>query len=159
MIFKAKLLSEDDIGRTLVRMAHQIIEKNHGTDGICLVGIRTRGVPLAFRLAENIERITGAKIPVGELDITLYRDDLSTVDDVIYTCRTARAALDAVMALGRPARVQLAVLIDRGHSELPIRPNFVGKNIPTAKNEIISVRLEEIDGENCVELYTAGGEQ
>ena len=126
MIFKAKLLSEDDIGRTLVRMAHQIIEKNHGTDGICLVGIRTRGVPLAFRLAENIERITGAKIPVGELDITLYRDDLSTVapdpvvsttevdfsligktvilvDDVIYTCRTARAALDAVMALGRPA--------------------------------------------------------
>ena len=138
MIFKAKLLSEDDIGRTLVRMAHQIIEKNHGTDGICLVGIRTRGVPLAFRLAENIERITGAKIPVGELDITLYRDDLSTVapdpvvsttevdfsligktvilvDDVIYTCRTARAALDAVMALGRPARVQLAVLIDRGH--------------------------------------------
>ena len=173
MIFKAKLLSEDDIGRTLVRMAHQIIEKNHGTDGICLVGIR---------LAENIERITGAKIPVGELDITLYRDDLSTVapdpvvsttevdfsligktvilvDDVIYTCRTARAALDAVMALGRPARVQLAVLIDRGHSELPIRPNFVGKNIPTAKNEIISVRLEEIDGENCVELYTAGGEQ
>ena len=175
MIFKAKLLSEDDIGRTLVRMAHQIIEKNHGTDGICLVGIRTRGVPLAFRLAENIERITGAKIPVGELDITLYRDDLSTVapdpvvsttevdfsligktvilvDDVIYTCRTARAALDA-------ARVQLAVLIDRGHSELPIRPNFVGKNIPTAKNEIISVRLEEIDGENCVELYTAGGEQ
>ena len=182
MIFKAKLLSEDNIGRTLVRMAHQIIEKNHGTDGICLVGIRTRGVPLAFRLAENIERITGAKIPVGELDITLYRDDLSTVapdpvvsttevdfsligktvilvDDVIYTCRTARAALDAVMALGRPARVQLAVLIDRGHSELPIRPNFVGKNIPTAKNEIISVRLEEIDGENCVELYTAGGEQ
>lgn len=161
MIFKAKLLSEEDIGRTLVRMAHQIIEKNHGTDGICLVGIRTRGVPLAFRLAENIERITGAKIPVGELDITLYRDDLSTVapdpvvsttevgfsligktvilvDDVIYTCRTARAALDAVMALGRPARVQLAVLIDRGHSELPIRPNFVGKNIPTAKNEIIS---------------------
>ena len=145
MIFKAKLLSEDDIGRTLVRMAHQIIEKNHGTDGICLVGIRTRGVPLAFRLAENIERITGKTVIL--------------VDDVIYTCRTARAALDAVMALGRPARVQLAVLIDRGHSELPIRPNFVGKNIPTAKNEIISVRLEEIDGENCVELYTAGGEQ
>ena len=145
MIFKAKLLSEDDIGRTLVRMAHQIIEKNHGTDGICLVDLST--------VAPD------PVVSTTEVDFSLIGKTVILVDDVIYTCRTARAALDAVMALGRPARVQLAVLIDRGHSELPIRPNFVGKNIPTAKNEIISVRLEEIDGENCVELYTAGGEQ
>jgi len=169
MIFKAKLLSEDDIGRTLVRMAHQIIEKNHGTDGICLVGIRTRGVPLAFRLAENIERITGAKIPVGELDITLYRDDLTAlgphplvhrtevgfdingkivvlVDDVLFTGRTVRAAMDALMDLGRSRSIQLAVLVDRGHRELPIKADFVGKNVPTSSRETVSVRVKEIDG-------------
>ena len=176
------IMDQEEIERAISRIAMEILEKNNGTDDLAIVGIQRRGVPLARRVAELVRQFEGVELPVGMLDITFYRDDLSTVapdpvvsttevgfsligktvilvDDVIYTCRTARAALDAVMALGRPARVQLAVLIDRGHSELPIRPNFVGKNIPTAKNEIISVRLEEIDGENCVELYTAGGEQ
>ena len=158
--FKAKIMDEAAIDRTLVRIAHEILEKNDGTDDLCLIGIRTRGVPLARRLAKNIEKIDGVQLPVGELDITLYRDDLSMVadapvlnrtdipfpiagktvvlvDDVIYTCRTARAALDAVMQLGRPARIQLFSLIDRGHSELPIKANYVGKNIPTSKSEEI----------------------
>ena len=179
---KATIMDDAALGRALTRIAHEILERNRGAENVALIGIRRRGVPLAALIAEKMTAIEGTAPAVGEGDITFYRDDLSTVapdpvvsttevdfsligktvilvDDVIYTCRTARAALDAVMALGRPARVQLAVLIDRGHSELPIRPNFVGKNIPTAKNEIISVRLEEIDGENCVELYTAGGEQ
>lgn len=174
---KAMLLSGEDVNRILVRMAHQIIEKNHGTEGVCLVGIHTRGVPLAARIAKNIEQITGEKLPVGELDITLHRDDLAAVppertgaaktvipfsvtgktvvliDDVIFTCRTARAAIDAVIALGRPSRIQLAALIDRGHAELPIKPNFVGKNIPTSLSEVISVRLSEIDGETNVGIY------
>lgn len=177
MDFKATILNEADINRTLVRMSHQIIERNHGTDNLCLIGIRTRGLPLAERIAVNIERICGEKVPVGEIDITLYRDDLSEtaaspvitessipfsvadrtvvlVDDVIFTCRTARAALDAVMELGRPSRIQLAVLIDRGHSELPIKPDFVGKNIPTSLSEVISVKLTETDGENSVDIYT-----
>ncbi|MDD7523186.1 MAG: bifunctional pyr operon transcriptional regulator/uracil phosphoribosyltransferase PyrR [Clostridiales bacterium] len=177
MDFKATILNEADINRTLVRMSHQIIERNHGTDGLCLIGIRTRGLPLAERIAVNIERICGERVPVGEIDITLYRDDLTEtaavpvikessipfsvvnktvvlVDDVIFTCRTARAALDAVMELGRPSRVQLAVLIDRGHSELPIKPDFVGKNIPTSLSEVISVKLTETDGENSVNIYT-----
>ena len=164
------------VERALVRIAHQIVEKDKGTETLCLVGIRTRGVPLAERLAENIRRIEGAELPVGKLDITLYRDDLSEAaeapvvtgseipfevagktlllcDDVIYTGRTARAALDAVMALGRPARIQLFALVDRGHRELPIRPDFVGKNIPTAREEIVSVCLEETDGETCVKLF------
>ena len=171
--FKAKIMDEAAIDRTLIRIAHQILEKNEGTERLCLLGIRTRGVPLAQRLAANIRRIDGVDVPVGELDITLYRDDLSPVsgdpvvsktdisfsvqgktvvlvDDVIYTCRTARAALDAVMALGRPERVQLFALIDRGHSELPIKATYVGKNIPTAKSEVVSVRLSETDGENSV---------
>ncbi len=172
---KAQIMTEDDVNRILVRMAHQIIEKNHGTEGVCLVGIHTRGVPLAERLSVNIGQITGEKPPVGELDITLHRDDLREgtprpaedtartcipfsvtgktvvlVDDVIFTCRTARAAIDAVIALGRPARIQLAVLIDRGHAELPIKPNFVGKNIPTSRTELVSVRLRETDGETNV---------
>ena len=174
---KAMLLSGEDVNRILVRMAHQIIEKNHGTEGVCLVGIHTRGVPLAARIAKNIEQITGEKLPVGELDITLHRDDIAAVppertgaaktvipfsvtgktvvliDDVIFTCRTARAAIDAVIALGRPSRIQLAALIDRGHAELPIKPNFVGKNIPTSLSEVISVRLSEIDGETNVGIY------
>ena len=164
------------VERALVRIAHQIVEKDKTTEGLCLVGIRTRGVPLAERLAENLQRIEGTAVPVGELDITLYRDDLSTVaespvvhgtrldfdvtgrtvvlcDDVIYTGRTARAAMDAVMALGRPARIQLFALIDRGHRELPIRPDFVGKNIPTSHGEVVSVRLAESDGETCVKLF------
>ena len=177
MKYKATILSEADVQRTLVRISHQIIEKNRGTQDLCLIGIRTRGVPLAQRIADNIERIYGEKLPVGELDITLYLDDLSEankspvvngsnvpfsvvgktvvlVDDVIFTTRTARAALDAVMSLGRPARIQLAVLIDRGHSELPIKPDYVGKNIPTSLEELISVKLTETDGQTGAAIYT-----
>ena len=176
MDYKAVLMSSEDIDRALKRMAHQIIEKNHGLKNVCLIGIRTRGVPLAERLAKNIEAIEGVRPPVGELDITLYRDDLSRVgelpevkgsnvdfsiedkivvlvDDVIYTARTARAALEAIMKLGRPAKVQLCALVDRGHTELPIRPNYVGKNIPTSVEEVVSVRLDEIDGENAVKIF------
>lgn len=175
MQIKATILNDSDIQRTLVRIAHQIIEKNHGTDDICLIGIKTRGVPLAIRLSDNISKIEGKKPQVGELDITLYRDDISPdkkdpsinatkvdfditgktvilVDDVIYTGRTARAALDAVMRLGRPKKVQLCAFIDRGHSELPIKANYVGKNIPTSKEEIVSVRLKETDNEDVVLL-------
>ena len=176
MDYKATLMTADDIGRALKRISHQIIEKNHGLDNLCLIGIKTRGVPLARRLAENIGAIEGVTPPVGELDITLYRDDLSRiseaptvkgssvdfsiedmtvvlVDDVIYTARTARAALDAIMKLGRPSKVTLCVLVDRGHTELPIRPNFVGKNIPTSSDEVVAVRLRETDEEECVKLF------
>ncbi len=177
MLFKHEIMDEAAVERALVRIAHQIIEKDKGAEGLCLVGIRTRGVPLARRLAENIRQIEGVCLPVGELDITLHRDDRSAAaeeaalahaselpfevagktlllcDDVIYTGRTVRAALDAVMALGRPARIQLFALVDRGHRELPIRPDFVGKNIPTAREEIVSVCLRECDGETCVKLF------
>ena len=169
MEFKARIMSSEDIDRTLVRLAHQIIEKNRSVEDVCLIGIKTRGVPLAQRLAANIEKIEGVSVPVGELDITLYRDDLSKiavdpivsqsnvpfsvvdktvvlVDDVIFTGRTARAALEALMKLGRPARVQLVALIDRGHSELPIKANFVGKNIPTSLSEVVTVHMSETDG-------------
>ena len=174
--FRAEIMDQAAVERALVRIAHQIVEKDKTTEGLCLVGIRTRGVPLAERLAENLQRIEGTAVPVGELDITLYRDDLSTVaespvvhgtrldfdvtgrtvvlcDDVIYTGRTARAAMDAVMALGRPARIPLFARLDRGHRELPIRPDFVGKNIPTSHGEVVSVRLAESDGETCVKLF------
>ena len=177
MEYKAELMSGEDIDRALKRISHQIIEKNHGLDNVCLIGIRTRGVPLAQRLQRYIASIEGVSVPVGELDITLYRDDLSRVgempevkgsnidfsvedkivvlvDDVIYTSRTARAALEAVMKLGRPSKVQLCVLLDRGHTELPIRPNYVGKNIPTSLDEVVAVRLQETDGENAVKLYS-----
>ena len=176
MQYKATLLNEADIARILTRISHQIIEKNHGTGDLCLVGIRTRGIPLAKRIAGRIADIEGVEVPVGELDITLYRDDLSQVskvpwvygskvdfsiegktvvlvDDVIFTGRTARAALDAIMELGRPAKIQLCVLIDRGHSELPIRANFVGKNIPTSLDEVIAVRLQETDDEEAVMIF------
>jgi len=169
MEFKAQIMGKQDVERTLIRLAHQIVEKNHGISDVCLIGIKTRGIPLAQRLARLIESFEGTPVPVGELDITLYRDDLSKinedpvisrtnvdfsvvgktvvlVDDVIFTGRTARAALDALMSLGRPARVQLCVLIDRGHTELPIRANFVGKNIPTSLKEVVAVNLEETDG-------------
>ena len=175
MKFKAQIMNEDDINRALVRISHEIIEKNHGTDKLCLIGIKTRGIPLAYRIAENIKKIDNKDIEVGELDITLYRDDLTMiaknpilndtkipfsvegktvvlVDDVIFTGRTARAALDAVMATGRPSKIQLAVLIDRGHSELPIRATFVGKNIPTSLSEVVSVHLTEHDGQTNVSL-------
>ena len=173
--FKAQIMDAPSVERTLVRISHQIIEKNHGVEGLCLIGIKTRGIPLARRIAANIRAIEGVEVPVGELDITLYRDDLSTVaeapvishtdvpfsvaektvvlvDDVIFTCRTARAALDAVIALGRPAKIQLFCLIDRGHAELPIKADYVGKNIPTSLSEIVSVRLDETDGETNVSI-------
>ncbi len=176
MKFKVRVMSGDDIERALIRISHQIIEKNHGADGLCLIGIKTRGVPLARRIADNIKTIAGADIEVGELDITLYRDALTTiaedsvvsgsnvpfsvvgitvvlVDDVIFTGRTARAALDAVMKLGRPARIQLAVLVDRGHTELPIKATYVGKNIPSSMNEVIVVHLSEQDGETNVSIH------
>ncbi len=165
---KAKILDKVGIERTLVRIAHEIIESNKGTQDLCIIGIRTRGAFLAERLAACIEKIDNTKVPVGILDITLYRDDLSLiaeqtvvrqtqidfdisdkkiilVDDVLYTGRTVRAAIDALMDFGRPKEIQLAVLVDRGHRELPIRADFAGKNIPTSKNEIIEVRLQEED--------------
>ena len=176
MKFKAQLMSKEEMDRALKRMAHQIIEKNDGAEGLVFLGVRRRGVPLAMKLAENIRMIEGTEPPVGELDITLYRDDLSEitqsavineskvdfpiekkivvlVDDVIYTGRTARAALDACSQLGRAARIQLAVLIDRGHRELPIRADYVGKNVPTSKDEIISVMVDEFDGQTRVDLF------
>ncbi|MBO4933813.1 MAG: bifunctional pyr operon transcriptional regulator/uracil phosphoribosyltransferase PyrR [Clostridia bacterium] len=172
---KAILLDAISIERALMRVAHQIAEKNADIKSVCLIGIKTRGVPLAERIALNIAQITGATPDVGTLDITLYRDDLTRVadspivrdpqipfsvedktvvlcDDVIYTGRTIRAAMDAVMDAGRPARIQLFELIDRGHRELPIRPDFVGKNVPTSQAEVITVRLRETDGETCVKL-------
>lgn len=176
--FKAEIMDEASMNRALVRIAHQIIERNHGTENLCLIGIKRRGVPLAKRLAGNIKQIAGTSIPVGELDITLYRDDLTKidelpvlnssnvpfsvqdkvvilVDDVIYTCRTARAALEATMKLGRPAKVQLFAMIDRGHAELPIKANYVGKNIPTSKSEVVSLKIDEIDGETNVTILEA----
>ncbi len=169
LVEKAQIMDADAIRRGLVRIAHEIIERNKGTEGLILIGIRRRGVPLAQRLAAFIEEIEGRKVPVGVLDITLYRDDLTTrteqpvvhrtevpvtvagktiilADDVLYTGRTIRAALDALMDLGRPAQIQVAVLIDRGHRELPIRADYVVKNVPTSKREVIECHLTEIDG-------------
>ena len=170
---KAKILDKEAISRALMRIAHEILEKTKGTEGLCLVGIRNRGVYLAQRLAEYIKKIENQEVAVGILDITLYRDDLTLiasqpvvhkteidfyisdknivlVDDVLYTGRTVRAALDALIDLGRPKSIQLAVLVDRGHRELPVRADFVGKNIPTSKTETIEVRLEEADGRDEV---------
>ena len=175
MVFKAQIMDEAAVERTLVRIAHQIIERNRGVENLCLIGLKTRGVPLAERLADNIERIEGVRVPVGKLDITLYRDDLTAApdavvsetevpfdinartvvlaDDVIFTTRTARAAMDALIDMGRPARIQLFALIDRGHAEFPIKPDYVGKNIPTSLRETVAVRLREIDGETGVSIY------
>ncbi|WP_066365143.1 bifunctional pyr operon transcriptional regulator/uracil phosphoribosyltransferase PyrR [Neobacillus fumarioli] len=175
---KALILDEQAIGRALTRIAHQIIEKNKGIEHCVLIGIRTRGIYLAKRLAKKIAEIEGSPIPVGELDITLYRDDLSIktntqeplvkgsniefeisdkkvilVDDVLYTGRTVRAGLDALMDIGRPSSIQLAVLVDRGHRELPIRADYVGKNIPTSSNERIVVELLEVDQIDQVCIY------
>jgi len=175
---KAIVLDEQAIRRALTRIAHEIIEKNKGIEGCVIVGIRTRGIYLAERLAQRIEQIEGKKVPVGELDITLYRDDLTKktedheplvkgsnitkditnqkvilVDDVLYTGRTVRAALDALIDIGRPASIQLAVLIDRGHRELPIRADYVGKNIPTSSSEKIVVELQEEDGVDQVSIF------
>jgi pyrimidine operon attenuation protein/uracil phosphoribosyltransferase len=168
VIEKAVIMDPENMKRVLTRMAHQIIEKNKGTRDIVIIGIRTRGIPLARRLVRLIQEIEGTIIPLGVLDITLYRDDLTTlgyhpvvrqtevsfsitgkvvilVDDVLFTGRTARAALDAVMDLGRPRSIQLAVLIDRGHRELPIWADYVGKNVPTSRREAVAVNVAEID--------------
>jgi pyrimidine operon attenuation protein/uracil phosphoribosyltransferase len=175
MKHKAEVLDEVAIGRALTRIAHEIIEKNHGCTNVVLIGIITRGIHLANRIADRIQRIEGNPVLVGELDISLYRDDLSIksndgnpvlnatnipfdikdkrvvlVDDVLFTGRTVRAAMDAIIHVGRPDQIQLAVLIDRGHREFPIRADFVGKNIPTSKNEKIGVQLHETDGNESV---------
>ncbi len=172
------IMNADDIKRTISRMSHQLIERNQGVGNVVLLGIKTRGMPLARRIAAKIEEIEGSALPVGELDITLYRDDLTQkqeqatvhgsqvpfavegkivvlVDDVLYTGRTVRAAMDAVIDMGRPQKVQLAVLVDRGHRELPIRADFVGKNVPTASDEVVNVRLAEVDKGDQVVIVRA----
>ncbi len=174
---KKIVMTPEDIRRTLARIAHEIIERNKNIDHLILVGVHTRGVPLARRLATNIEDFEESKIPVGALDISLHRDDLSSlevqpivkgtdihtsidgksvvlVDDVLYTGRSTRAAMDALIDLGRPRSIQLAVLIDRGHRELPIRADYVGKNIPSARHEEIQVRLVETDGIDEVDIIS-----
>jgi pyrimidine operon attenuation protein/uracil phosphoribosyltransferase len=176
MELKSVLLDEKAIKRTLTRVSHEIIEKNKGIENIVLIGIKRRGVPIAERIAQLIEQFEGIKVPVRSVDITLYRDDLTPlnqqpvlnnpelgidvkgkkiilVDDVLYTGRTARAAIDAIIDKGRPQMIQLAVLVDRGHRELPIRADYVGKNIPTSGKEMISVELLEIDGRDAVSIY------
>src|SRR6266508_3684406 len=175
------VLSAEDIRRAVRRIAHEIVERNHGLDRVALVGMHTRGVPFARRLAAAIREFEGDSAPVGELDIGLYRDDITSlelrprlqrtemlvdidglrvvlVDDVLYTGRSIRAAMDALTDFGRPAAIQLAVLVDRGHRELPIRPDYVGKNIPTAQQEKVQVMLEEIDGQDEVRIIRMEGE-
>lgn len=172
---KATLMNAAEIGRALTRIAHEIIERNKGAENLALVGVYTRGVPIAEHLARLITEFEGVEPLLGKLDITLYRDDLSEIglqpivkmtdvpfdvhgmnivlcDDVLYTGRTARAALGALIDMGRPAVIQYAVLVDRGHRELPIRADYVGKNVPTSRSEIVKVKLESTDGEDAVEL-------
>ena len=176
------VLSAEDMRRAIRRIAHEIVERNHGLQDVVLVGMRTRGVPLAHRLAAAIQEFEGEAVPIGALDIGLYRDDIPQmelkariqptemptdidgkrvvlVDDVLYTGRSIRAALDALTDFGRPANIQLAVLVDRGHRELPIRPDYVGKNIPTALGEEVQVLLEETDGLDEVRATRTEGEQ
>lgn len=166
---KSEIIDADGLRRIVTRIAHEIVERNKGVDDLVIVGIRRRGVPIATRIVEKIQEFEGAKPALGSLDITLYRDDLSTVshqpvvgateipvdingkvavlvDDVLFTGRTVRAAMDALIDFGRPRAIQLAVVVDRGHRELPIRADYVGKNVPTSKKEVIGVKLEEIDG-------------
>ena len=173
---KAQLMDEAAMTRALMRISHEITEKNRGVDNVVLVGIRRRGEPIALRIRDDIRRIESVELPVGSVDIRFSRDDLSTlsespqlrrcalpfdvtgrdvvlVDDVIYTGRTVRAAIEAIFSCGRPRSIQLAVLVDRGHRELPIRPDYVGKNIPTSLREVVAVRLEETDGQTCVSIY------
>lgn len=182
LVEKAVVMDADGIRRAILRVSHEIIERNKGVEDLALVGIRTRGVPLAERLSSALKDIEGEKVPVGILDITLYRDDLTAialqplvrstempfrvsekriilVDDVLYTGRTVRAAMDALIDLGRPKWIQLAVLIDRGHRELPIRADYIGKSIPTSRKEIVSVRLNEIDGEDKVIIEEADDDE
>lgn len=172
------VMDADRIGRSLMRIAHEILERNRGTDNLALVGIRARGVPLAARLAANLQQAGGVAIPTGSLDITLYRDDLMKhqvgpqpilrrteipfsldgktiilVDDVLYTGRTIRAALDALIDFGRPNAIQLVALVDRGHRELPIRADYVGRNVPTSRQQTVQVQLTEIDGRDQVDVH------
>jgi pyrimidine operon attenuation protein/uracil phosphoribosyltransferase len=176
-------MDSERMSRSLTRIAHEILERNRGVGDLALVGIRTRGVPIARRLAASLREITGAEVPTGALDITLYRDDLMKtavgpqpivrrteipfsidgrhivlVDDVLYTGRTIRAALDALIDFGRPSTIQLVVLVDRGHRELPIKADYVGKNVPTSRRETIHVRLAEMDGRDEVTLDQVEGE-
>lgn len=177
MLLKAVLLDEKAMKRTLTRISHEIIEKNKGIENIVLMGIKRRGVPIANRIADIIESIEGKKVTVASVDITLFRDDLMDdnnnliknngieidvkdktiilVDDVLYTGRTVRAAIEAIIHSGRPGMIQLAVLIDRGHRELPIRADYVGKNVPTSRTEMISVEVLELDGNDSVRIYEA----
>ena len=180
MKLKSRLMSEQEMGRVLRRIAHEIIERNKGAEGLALVGIHTRGVPIAERLASLVEEFEGVTPEVGKLDITLYRDDLTEIalqpvvkktevpfdvhgkrlilcDDVLYTGRTARAALDALIDMGRPAVIQYAVLVDRGHRELPIRADYVGKNVPTSRIELVKVKVRPVDDEDAVELHELEG--
>jgi pyrimidine operon attenuation protein / uracil phosphoribosyltransferase len=177
---KAKLIDEEGFNRTITRLAHEILEKNKGSRNVVLIGMRTRGENIAERIKEKIKEIDKSEPLYGVLDVTLYRDDFRTrlkqpeisvtnitinlndrdiilIDDVLYTGRTVRAALDALMDLGRPSTIQLCVLVDRGHREMPIRADFVGKNIPTSIDEEIQVRIKEIDGEDAVYLLNAPG--
>ena len=177
MEFKSEIMDESAVKRALIRISHEIIEKNKGTDNIVFLGIKTRGVPLAKIISANIEKFEGKQIHVGELDINHYRDDLSEahilpevaesnipfdiankdiilVDDVLFTGRTVRAAIEAIFSLGRPSSIQLAILVDRGHRELPIRADYVGKNVPTSANELISVTLSSCDEKTAVNLYS-----
>lgn len=174
--FKATLMDEAAVNRALKRISHEILERNSGTENLCIIGIKRRGVSVAKIIANNIYNIEGVRVPCGEIDITYYRDDLSLIseepvihntelpfsvtdkrvvltDDVLYTGRTVRAALDALTHCGRAAAVQLAVLIDRGHRELPIRGDYVGKNIPTSKSEVIAVKIPPYDDITAAELY------
>jgi pyrimidine operon attenuation protein/uracil phosphoribosyltransferase len=182
MTEKARILSQEDMRRAISRLAHEILERNSGPHGIVICGIRTRGHYLAERIAKKIREIEGIHLPLGVLDITLYRDDLQTVakqplvrsteipvsivdrhvilvDDVLYTGRTVRAAMDEIIDFGRPKTIQLAVMIDRGHREFPIRADYVGKNVPTSQQEIVKVQFREVDGEDSVVVFELEEEQ
>ncbi|MDR1916715.1 MAG: bifunctional pyr operon transcriptional regulator/uracil phosphoribosyltransferase PyrR [Synergistaceae bacterium] len=179
---KARIMDDRAMQRAMQRIAHEIIEKNKGTENVVLIGIQRRGVPIAQQLARHIEQVENTRIPTGMLDITFYRDDLSLLaehpvingtdipfnitdrdvvltDDVLFTGRTTRAAMDAIMEVGRARTIQLAVLIDRGHRELPIRADFVGKNVPTSRSELISVRIPPYDLESCVLVFDLNDEE
>ncbi|MDR1773975.1 MAG: bifunctional pyr operon transcriptional regulator/uracil phosphoribosyltransferase PyrR [Clostridioides sp.] len=172
---RSQIMDKTQISRAITRISHEIIEKNKGIENVVIIGVRTRGIPLAERIAQKIGEIENQKLQTGTIDVTLYRDDLDKfketpvvkgsfldfdihgkivvlVDDVLYTGRTVRAALDAIIDIGRPSAIQLAVLVDRGHRELPIRADYVGKNVPTSRSEEITVRVEEIDGEDSVTI-------
>ncbi len=173
MTIKARIMDSDGIRRAITRVSHEIIEKNKGTDNLVIVGIKTRGIYIADRIGAKIKEIEGVEVPIGKLDISRYRDDISgdvykniesdtnipldindkkliLVDDVLYTGRTVRAAMDAILDMGRPAMIQLATLIDRGHRELPIRADYIGKNVPTSSKEVVQVKLVEVDEEDSV---------